>query len=253
MHLKTCLILRVTRVTENKGGVYASAYSTVENNGMILTAIGFYAMAHGLTNPSLHYLSLFAQAASIIMALSHTFAKTLMFMCVGHAKEAYNVNTIDEVRGVWSGVGKIPALGIVISALSFSAFPPLIGYAGEWMVLETLFQSYRFPDAATQFFTALAGILTALAIGLIGFAMIKMIGYTALGYDHGRKSRHISNRFMHFTELAMEILIVACGVAIPAIIILSGYPGLLMGLLGIPNPLVLASGQPLFGVISPRL
>jgi formate hydrogenlyase subunit 3/multisubunit Na+/H+ antiporter MnhD subunit len=210
-------------------------------------------MAHGLTNPSLHYLSLFAQAASIIMALSHTFAKTLMFMCVGHAKEAYNVNTIDEVRGVWSGVGKIPALGIVISALSFSAFPPLIGYAGEWMVLETLFQSYRFPDAATQFFTALAGILTALAIGLIGFAMIKMIGYTALGYDHGRKSRHISNRFMHFTELAMEILIVACGVAIPAIIILSGYPGLLMGLLGIPNPLVLASGQPLFGVISPRL
>jgi formate hydrogenlyase subunit 3/multisubunit Na+/H+ antiporter MnhD subunit len=227
------------------------AYSTIENNGMILTAIGFYAMAEGLTDPSLHYLSLFAQAASIVMALSHTFAKTLMFICVGHAKEAYNVHVIDKARGVWSGVGKIPATGIIISALSFGAFPPLVGYAGEWMILETLFQSYRFPDAATQFFTALAGILTALAIGLIGFAMIKMIGYTALGYDHGRKSRHIPNRFMHITEIAMQILIVGCGIAIPAIIILSGYRGLLIGLLGVPAPLVLASGQPLFGVISP--
>lgn len=227
------------------------AYSTIENNGMILTAIGFYAIADGIRDPSLHYLSLFAQAASLILALSHTFAKILLFMSLGHAREAYNVHTIDEARGVWSGVGKIPALGIVISALSFSAFPPLIGYAGEWMVLETLFQSYRFPSAATEFCAAIAGVLTALAIGLIGFAMIKLIGYTALGYDHGRKSRPIPNRFLHLTEISMEVLIVLCGVGLPAIIIWLGYPSLLMGLLGVPAPLVLASGQPVFGVIAP--
>ena len=227
------------------------AYSTIENNGMILTAIGLYALAGSFSNSPLGYLSLFAQAASIIIALSHTLAKTLLFMSVGHAKEAYNVHVIDQARGVWSGVGKIPALGIVVSALSFSAFPPLIGYAGEWMILETLFQSYRFPASAIAFFAALAGVLTALAIGLIGFAMIKLIGYTALGYDHGRKSRPIPNRWMHLSEAGLELLILLCGIGIPLIIVIMGYPQLLIGLLGIPSPLVLASGQPVFGVISP--
>ena len=225
------------------------AYSTVENNGMILTAIGFYALAEGFGN--LHYLATFAFAAALILVISHTLAKTLLFMSVGHAKEAYNVHTIDEARGVWSGVGRIPALGIVISALSFSAFPPLIGYAGEWMILETLFQSYRFPSVAIAFFSALAGILIALAIGLISFAMVKLIGYTALGYDHGRKSRPIPNRLMHIAEIALESLIVLGGIGLPLIIMLIGFPQLLIGLLGIPAPLVLASGTPAFGVISP--
>lgn len=229
------------------------AYSTVENNGMILTAIGFYALAQSITNPDLHYLALFAQATSIIIALSHTFSKTLLFMSLGHAKEAYDVHTIDEARGVWSGVGKIPALGIVISALSFSAFPPLIGYVGEWMILETLFQSYKFPNVSTEFIAALTGVLTALAIGLIGFAMIKLIGYTALGYDHGRKSRVISNRFMNSSESGMLLLVILCGVALPAVIALLGFPQLLTGLLDIPAPFVLASNQPIFGVISPTL
>lgn len=229
------------------------AYSTIENNGMILTAVGFYALAQSITNPDLHYLAFFAQAASIIIALSHTFSKTLLFMSLGHAKEAYDVHTIDEARGVWSGVGKIPALGIVVSALSFSAFPPLIGYVGEWMILETLFQSYKFPNVSTEFIAALSGVLTALAIGLIGFAMIKLIGYTALGYDHGRKSRVISNRFMNSSETAMLLLVVLAGVALPAVIILLGFPQLLTSLLDIPAPFVLASNQPIFGVISPTL
>ncbi len=227
------------------------AYSTVENNGMILTAIGFYGLAEGSGIQSLHYLATFAMAASIILVISHTFSKTLLFMSIGHAKEAYNVHTIDQARGVWSGVGRIPAIGIVISALSFSAFPPLIGYAGEWMILETLFQSYRFPSVAIAFSAALAGILIALAIGLISFAMIKLIGYTALGYDHGRKSRPIPNRLMHIAEVSLESLIVLGGIGLPLIIIFIGFPQLLTGLLAIPAPLVLASAQPLFGVISP--
>lgn len=227
------------------------AYSTIENNGMILTAIGFYAIADGVKLPALHYLSLFALAASLVITLAHTLSKTLLFMSLGHAKEAYNVQHIDHARGVWSGVGKIPALGIVISALSFSAFPPLIGYAGEWMILETLFQSYRFPSASTEFLAAVAGVLIALAIGLIGFAMVKLIGYTALGYDHGRKSRHIPNKYLHLTQVVMQLLVVLCGIGLPAVILWLGYPALLTGLLGLPKPFVLASGNPVFGVISP--
>jgi formate hydrogenlyase subunit 3/multisubunit Na+/H+ antiporter MnhD subunit len=226
------------------------AYSTVENNGMILSAIGFYALTTGLGDPHLHFLAVFAQAASLILVLNHTFAKTLLFMSVGHAKEAYDVHTIDEARGIWSGVGKIPALGIIVAALSFSAFPLLVGYAGEWMILETLFQTYRFPHVATQFISALAGVLIAVAIGLISFAMVKLIGYAALGYDHGRKSKTIPNRFMQSTEVGLGLLILFCGIGFPAIAILFGFKNLMKALLGLPAPYVLVSGQPVFGAMS---
>lgn len=227
------------------------AYSTVENNGMILTAIGFFGLLRTATGSTFEYLAMFAYAASLIIALSHTWSKTLLFMSIGHVKEAYNVHTIDQARGVWKGVGKVPALGIIISSLSFSAFPPLIGYVGEWMLLETLFQSYRFPTAALAFFSALAGVLTALAIGLIGFAMIKLIGYTALGFDHERKVHPIPHRLMNLTEISLETLLILCGVALPVVIIIIGYPALLTHLLAVPQPLLLASNNPPFGVISP--
>jgi formate hydrogenlyase subunit 3/multisubunit Na+/H+ antiporter MnhD subunit len=226
------------------------AYSTVENNGLILAAIGFYALTIGIGDPHLHFLATFAQATSLTLVLNHTFSKTLLFMSIGHAKEAYDVHTIDEARGIWSGVGKIPALGIIISALSFSAFPLLVGYAGEWMILETLFQTYRFPNVATQFIAALSGVLIAVAIGLIGFAMVKLIGYAALGYDHGRESHSISSRFMQGTEVTLGLLIVFCGVGLPAIIILFGFKNIMTALLGLPAPYVLVSGQPVFGAIS---
>jgi NADH:ubiquinone oxidoreductase subunit 5 (subunit L)/multisubunit Na+/H+ antiporter MnhA subunit len=218
---------------------------------MILCALAFYGLAHPLPGATLQYLALFAQCASLIIAISHTLAKTLLFLSLGHAREAYNVQAIDEARGVWSGVGRIPALGILIAALSFSAFPPLIGYAAEWMLLETIFQSYRFPGAAVAFSGALAGVLSALAIGLIGFAMIKLIGYTALGHDHGRKTRPIPHKLMHTTEIGLLIVIIGCGIGLPLIIWLLGYPDLLTGLLGVPRPLLLASNAPPFGVISP--
>ena len=66
-------------------------------------------------------------------------------------------------------VGKLPAFGIMTSGLSFSAFPPTIGFVGEWMILEALFQSYKFMNNIDRIIAAFAGIMVALAIGLATF------------------------------------------------------------------------------------
>ncbi len=230
------------------------AYSTVENNGMILTALGLSAIAAFYsTNKGVETLADFAFLAALFIAFSHTIAKTLLFISVGHAKEALQKEDIDLVRGIWRNVGKLPALGILTSGLSFSAFPPTIGFVGEWMILEALFQSYKFLNNVDRIIAAFAGIMVALAIGLATFAMIKLIGYTALGPDHGEKAHKFPSSTMKISEIFLILLLFLGGIFSPYLIQLLGYGKFLSGLLSVPDPLLIVSAKPIFGVISPTI
>ncbi len=229
------------------------AYSTVENNGIILTAIGLSAMAGASGSQPMMVLSRFAFLAALFVAFSHTAAKSLLFMSVGHAKESLQEESIDNVRGIWSNVGGIPAFGILTSGLSFSAFPPTIGFVGEWMILEALFQSYKFQGNAQRLLTAFAGILIALAIGLAAFSMIKLIGYTALGPDHGKKAHRFPSLKIRSSEVFLTALILLSGIFSPFLVKILGYSNFLGGLLAVPDPLLILSSNPIFGVVSPTM
>jgi formate hydrogenlyase subunit 3/multisubunit Na+/H+ antiporter MnhD subunit len=225
------------------------AYSTIENNGMILTAIGIFVVASG--DPNLVVMSAFASVTAILIAASHTLSKSLLFLSVGHAKEALDEDNIDDLRGAWSAVGKIPALGILISGLSFSAFPPLIGFVSEWMLLESFFQSYKFSDTLARLVTTFGGIFIALAIGMAAFSMVKLAGYTALGYDHGKKARHIPSTMMRISELFLVILVFGFGIFVTFVLRYLGYSQFTSGLFGVPSPFLVISSVPIFGVVSP--
>ena len=229
------------------------AYSTVEANGMILATIAMAALARGEGGKSLAYLSDFALAAALILALGHALAKTLLFMSIGHAKEFLGVKTIDETRGVWKVVGRVPGLGIFVSGLSLAAMPPLLGYAGEWMILETFFQSSRFSRPEEVLPLVMAGILLALAIGLTVFAMVKLIGYTAVGYHHNKVAPRLPAASMRVAQVAAIVLLPLFGLGLPLFLPWFGFKNLFGGLLGVPAPLLLVSGDPLFGVLSPTM
>ncbi len=224
------------------------AYSTVENNGMILAALGFFVTASSL---NLNVLGKFAMLTALFLILAHSISKTLLFMSIGHAKSGLDEESIDNVRGIWTSVGKIPAISLVISSLSFSAFPPLVGYVGEWMILETLFQSYKFPSMLARLSAAFVGIGVALAMGMAAFSMVKLAGYTALGYDHGKKAKKMRQLSMNISEVFLVSLIVLSGLFSPLLVRFFGYKEFLSGLLGVPKPFLILSSHPVFGVVSP--
>ncbi len=224
------------------------AYSTVENNGMILASIGLAVTAY---NANINVLMNFATLTAIILIFAHTITKTLLFLSIGHAKLALKEDNIDNVRGIWSSVGKIPAIALLVSTLSFSAFPPFIGFLGEWMNLEGLFQSYKFPSMIERLSAAFSGILIALAMGLAAFSMVKLAGYTALGYDHERKAKKISCKTMQITETILILVVGLVGLFSPLFIKYIGYGQFLSGLLGVLNPYLVVSSHPIFGVVSP--
>ncbi len=229
------------------------AYSTVENNGIILAALGLSAIAATYGTPETQTLSQFALLASMIVAFAHLISKSLLFESVGHAKESLQEEEIDNVRGIWRNVGSVPALGLLTSGLSFSAFPPTIGFVGEWMVLEAMFQSYKLTTNVDRLLAAFAGIMVALAIGLAGFAMVKLVGYTALGPDHGRETRKMKSGSIKLSQIFLILLIVLSGIFAPLIVRFLGYNQFLTGVLGVPNPLLIASSNPIFGVVSPTM
>jgi hydrogenase-4 component B len=224
------------------------AYSTVENNGMILASLGFFVTALSF---NLNILADFAMLTTLFLVFAHSIAKTLLFMSIGHAKLALKEESIDEIRGMWTSVGKVPAISMVISSLSFSAFPPLVGYVSEWMLLETLFQSYKLSSMLARLTAAFTGIAIALAMGMAAFSMVKLAGYSALGYDHGKRVKNIHHTNMDVAEIIGILIVFLSGLLAPLLVKFLGYGDFLSGLLGVPKPFLIVSSHPIFGVVSP--
>jgi len=226
------------------------AYSTIENNSLILASIGIAYLTANAQN--LQFLSQFAMLTALFIIISHSFSKTTLFLSIGHAKEAFSEELIDNVGGVFKYLSKITGLGIVISGLSLSAFPPLIGFVSDWMLLETFFQSYKIEDLSLKLIVTFSAILITLAIGLSSFGMKKLIGFSALGIKT-KEIINIESLTMKISEAILIFLVVTLGFISPLIIIALGYNTFLDGLLAVPNPLLIVSSRPIFGVLSPTL
>ncbi|WP_448589179.1 proton-conducting transporter transmembrane domain-containing protein [Thermodesulfobium sp.] len=226
------------------------AYSTIENNSLILASIGIAYLTANAQN--LQFLSQFAMLTALFIIISHSFSKTTLFLSIGHAKEAFSEELIDNVGGVFKYLSKITGLGIVISGLSLSAFPPLIGFVSDWMLLETFFQSYKIEDLSLKLIVTFSAILITLAIGLSSFGMKKLIGFSALG-TKTKEVINIESLTMKISEAILIFLVITLGFISPLIIIALGYHTFLDGLLAVPNPLLIVSSRPIFGVLSPTL
>lgn len=226
------------------------AYSTIENNSMILASLGIAYLTSD--TQSLQFLSQFAMLTALFIIISHSISKTALFLSIGHAKEAFSEELIDNVGGVLKYVSKITGLCIVISGLSLSAFPPLIGFVSDWMLLETFFQSYKIEDLSLKLIVTFSAILITLAIGLSSFGMKKLIGFSALG-TKTKDVIDIESLTMKISEATLIFLVITLGFISPLIVMSLGYPVFLDGLLAVPKPLLIVSSRPIFGVLSPTL
>ena len=159
-------------VSEHSKGL--PAYSTIENNGLILVALGIALLAHA---EGLDGLYLFALFAAFYQALAHAVAKTALFLSAGWVERSTRTFDLGAVGGAVKDGDRAAYLGTLLATLSLAAAPPIAGFVSEWMILEALFQSYEFAPAWTQFVGLIAGAAVALAAGLIVIAMVKFFGF----------------------------------------------------------------------------
>lgn len=227
------------------------AYSTVENNGTILAAIGFFAL--GMSGKGIGNLENFAVATSFLLIVAHAVSKTLLFLSIDQIqRNGKGSDSMEETRGTWNE-NKVPTVGVFSSVLSFGAFPPTVGFVGEWMVLEMFFQSYRFPRTYEVLIAAFCGVFISLAMGLGNFSMIKLAGYTVLGGSGGRDAGFRGTFSMNAAQIFLSVLLFASGILSPFVLRMFGFGSFTSGLLGVPSPLLIISNVPIFGVTSPTI
>ena len=243
-------------VSEHSKGL--PAYSTIENNGMIVVAIGVYLIA---TYYRLTFLADFALVAALFHAFSHSVSKASLFLLNGWMSKLRGTFDLSSANPVPAGgVRGVGAIGI-FTALSLAAVPPLAGFVSEWMILEALFQSFRFGDLASQILGALVGAVVALAAGIMVVTMTKVYGFGILWPKRIAAPGEKGGGYIEGGLAYFAALIVAVGVAAPGVFYLASqaasrmlganpYGLFVTGLLGVPAPFVILSGSP-FGGFSP--
>ncbi len=259
------VVLGIGAVSVLLGALFASvsehtkglpAYSTIENNGLILVALGIamIARADGLTD-----LYVFALFAAFYQAIAHAVAKTALFLSAGYIEHTAGTFDINSLGGRAMRSERSAYLGTLAATLSLAATPPLAGFVSEWMILEALFQSYRFSPEWVQFEGLLTGAAVALAAGLILVAMVKFMGFSLLWKPKfvatGARARGLGGPIA-----VAGAVIVAIGVGAPWILQLltptvtafvgSPVTAPIGGMLSVPNGWSILSGSP-FGIISP--
>jgi hydrogenase-4 component B len=160
------------------------AYSSVENMGIILAGIGAT-----LTFRSYHLVALAAIAliVTIYHTLNHSVYKGLLFMGAGWIRRATGSSEFAKLGGLlrlmpWTG------LCFLVAALAISAVPPLNGYISEWMLLETLLQSFALPDTLTKIVIAISGAMLALTAGIAVTAFVRTCGVSLLAMPRSKEA-----------------------------------------------------------------
>jgi hydrogenase-4 component B len=186
------------------------AYSSIENIGIILAGLGA-----ALTFRAYHLTALAAIAAIVTLyhVLNHAVYKGLLFLGAGSVQHATGTRELAKLGGL---IRSMPwtALFFIVAALAISAVPPLNGYISEWMLLETLLQSFAIADTLTKVVMAISGALLALTAGIAVTAFVWAVGVSFLAMPRSKEaaarespiSMRVAMGLLAFCCLALGIL-----------------------------------------------
>ena len=188
-------------------------FSTIENNGSLLSAIGLYLAVSG-------ELRQYMLVVILIFALAHSVAKTGLFMKIGSTgKESF--------ADIQEGEDRYSTLGTLLITMSLSGLFPTLGGLAVWMLLEAFFMG-AYLHGIIGIASIIMGSIIALAEGFASAAMMKVLSFSrSLG--SARKDRKgLMQMSIFLTGVTMVLLF-----GIATILIIPEFIG------GLPSVLVL--------------
>ncbi|MGZ6127918.1 MAG: proton-conducting transporter transmembrane domain-containing protein [Vulcanimicrobiaceae bacterium] len=181
------------------------AYSSIENVGIIVAALGLAVLAAAIHEPALAAL---AVVALLFHSINHATFKSLLFLSAGTLVERIHVTDLDQLGGLAHGPMRRSAPWILFACMAASALPPLNGFASEWLVFNSLIKALA---VGSPLFKALAvsGIAAlATTSGLGAAAFVKLYGVGFLGAQ--RHSRNTEPESFDASVGALALLAGAC-------------------------------------------
>src|SRR4051812_12537002 len=153
------------------------ACSTIENVGFVVLGLG---LALAFRGADLGPLAALAAGAALLHALNHGVFKTLLFLVAGAVLHSAGSRKLDRLGGLIHAM-PVTAGAALVGAAAAASLPPLSGFAGEWLLLQSLLAGWRVSDIAFQVIAAAAAALAAMAAALAAAAMLRLFGLVFLG------------------------------------------------------------------------
>jgi hydrogenase-4 component B len=150
------------------------AFSSIENVGIIVTALGASIL---IADPG---WSMLAFAAALLHCANHALFKVLLFLGAGAFERAAGGLDLDRLGGL---LRQMPQTGaaFAVGCLAIAGLPPLNGFASEWLILQSL--THLAFDGPTGIglagAAALAGVAATAALALLCF--VNVAGLVLLG------------------------------------------------------------------------
>lgn len=162
------------------------AFHSVENIGIILLGIGagMIFQTYGLKE-----FAALGLLAGLYHTINHAMFKALLFLGAGSLVYASHTRNMEEYGGL---LRRMPWTGLffLIGAVSISALPPTNGFVSEWLVFQTLFLSFQFPDLFLKLMLPIAAAILALTGVLALACFTKAFGISFLALPRSSHARH---------------------------------------------------------------
>ncbi len=214
------------------------AYSSVENIGIIVMALGLAIIFFGSGHAEAGALGLIA---ALYHALNHGAYKSLLFLGAGSVLHATGFRSLNEMGGL---IHRMPhvAFYFLIGSLAISALPPLNGFVSEWLIFQTALQAGDLSDGVLRSLVPLVAAMLALAAALTARCFVKAFGIAFLGQPRGRHGGehrdhdHGDDAGMR-ERLGMAWLAVWC-------VLLGIFPSIVLGLINTVCIAITGAGLP---------
>ena len=181
------------------------AYSSIENNGLIIICIGLSMI---FKSYNLIALSSLAMIAGLYHLVNHAVFKSLLFGCAGNVYYATHTKNIDELGGLIKRM-QITAPLFLVGVLSISAIPPLNGFVSEWFVFQSLLNGFTMPSVIIKIITIICGAVVALTGALVATCFVKAFGISFLAMPRTEHAKH-AREVPVIMYVSMGLLAVLC-------------------------------------------
>lgn len=153
------------------------AYSSIENIGLIFSALGLALLYHGMGMETVAALAL---SAALYHCLNHAQFKSLLFLATGSVLHATGQRNLGKLGGLIRRMPWVAGLAL-IGTLAMAGLPPLNGFVSEWLVLQSYLFTPTLPHALVNMLVPLGMAATALTMALAAYVMVKFYGVIFLG------------------------------------------------------------------------
>jgi hydrogenase-4 component B len=145
--------------------------------GMATMALGVALFARAVDLPSVASRAL---AAAWLALVCHMLCRTLLLMCADAVESGAGTRRLALMGGL---LHRMPVIACccLVGLFTVAVLPPGLGFAAFWLLFQSLIAAARIGDFGVQLLVLVVAALTALSVGLMALATVRLFGVVFIG------------------------------------------------------------------------